>query len=339
VHGTKKDAGRELTRLLKSQDEGAYVEPSKLSLGAYLSRWLADYATPRCSPKTVERWAEMVRLNITPAIGHHALSKLTRLDIQILYSELSKKLAAQTVLHVHRLLFQALRQAVKWDLLVRNPAEAVTPPHPKRTEMKVLKGAQMAALLDMTKASRLHVPIVLAVTCGMRRGEILALKWSDVDLEGGKLHVAESLEETKAGLRVKSTKSGRGRQVPMMAMTVAALRHHRAEQARVKLQVGGFYNPDGLVCCGLTGGFWKPSIFTDSFARLMKRLALPRVTFHELRHSHASLGLSSGVHPKIMSERLGHSTVSITLDTYSHVVPGLQEQAVATMEGALIAGK
>jgi integrase len=230
VHGTKKDAGRELTRLLKSQDEGAYVEPSKLSLGAYLSRWLADYATPRCSPKTVERWAEMVRLNITPAIGHHALSKLTRLDIQILYSELSKKLAAQTVLHVHRLLFQALRQAVKWDLLVRNPAEAVTPPHPKRTEMKVLKGAQMAALLDMTKASRLHVPIVLAVTCGMRRGEILALKWSDVDLEGGKLHVAESLEETKAGLRVKSTKSGRGRQVPMMAMTVAAL-HRQLRQA------------------------------------------------------------------------------------------------------------
>ena len=281
----------------------------------------------------------MVRLHLSPLLGHHALSKLSPLDVQGAYSKLSERLAARTVLHIHRLLYQALAQGVRWGLVVRNVAEAVEPPRPQSAEMDDFGASQIASLLELTKDSRLRIPIVLAVTCGLRRGECLALKWSDVDLETGKLQVSKSLEETiRGGLLMKGTKSGRGRQVILMGMAVATLRHHRAEQARIKLQTGGAYNPDDLVSPGLNGGPWRPSVFTDSFSRLMKRLNLP-ITFHGLRHSHASLGLSTGVHPKVMSERLGHSTVGITLDTYSHVVSGLQEQAVGRMEGALQVGK
>jgi integrase len=280
----------------------------------------------------------MIKLNINPIIGHIMISKLTALDVQSVYTELAKRLAPRTVLHVHRLCFQALRQAVKWNLLVRNPAEAVTPPRPTRPEMKILDAGQMASLLEQTRDSRLCIPIVLAATAGLRRGECLGLRWGDVNLDTGKLRVTRSLEETKAGLRMKGTKSGRGREVVLMGMAVAALRRHRAEQAKIKLQTGGAYNPDDLVSPGLNGGLWRPSMLTDSFSRAMRRLGLA-VTFHGLRHSHASLGLSTGTHPKVMSERLGHSTVGITLDVYSHVVSGLQEQAVVTMEGALIAGK
>jgi integrase len=195
IHGNKKDAQRELTRLLTSQDQGAYVEPSKITTVEYLQRWLRDYAAKACSPKTCERWEGMIRLNIAPTIGHIPLSKLTALDIEGMHTELAKRLAPMTVRHVHRALVQALKQACRWRLLARNPIDDVVAPRvPKRIGMKVLDGAQMAALIEQSKGDRLHIPIMLAITTGMRRGEILALTWSDIDVDSGTVSVTKSLE-------------------------------------------------------------------------------------------------------------------------------------------------
>jgi integrase len=168
----------------------------------------------------------------------------------------------------------------------------------------------------------------------------LGLHWNDLDLEHGTANITRSLEESShGGLRMKGTKSGRGRQVVLMQMAVEALRHHKAEQARRRLAAGMGADPEELVVTGPGGGLWRPSNFGAAFAHLIRRSSLPRVTFHALRHSHASLALAAGVHPKIVSERLGHANISITMDTYSHMIPGLQERAVTVMEQTLQAGK
>ena len=193
VSGTKKDAQRELNRLLFELDEGIYIEPAKLSVGDYLERWLDDYAANNVARKTLERYTEIIRDHLKPAIGHVMLPKLQPLHIQSYYSKALSEgrkdgkggLSAQTVLHHHRVLRGALKQAMRWQMLARNPADAVEPPRPERQQMKALDEAETVYLLEAAKNSRLYRPIFLAVTTGMRRGEILAVRWSAIDLDKG----------------------------------------------------------------------------------------------------------------------------------------------------------
>ena len=192
VNGTKRDAERALTQLVHSLNTGGYVEPSKITVKEFLTRWLADYAHPKTSGKTYERYAQIVHSNLIPSLGHHALMKLQPLHIQEFYSQALGSgrrdgkggLSPQTVLHFHRVLHQALGQAVRWQLLARNPAEAVEPPRPQHREMTVLSEVDTIELLNAAENSRLKIPLVLAVTTGMRRGEIAALAWREVDLTG-----------------------------------------------------------------------------------------------------------------------------------------------------------
>jgi integrase len=338
VKRNKRDAQRRLRELLSARDSGLSVAPHKLTVEQFTTQWLTDYARLHCSPKTVERYEEITRLYLVPLLGHHALEALRPLHIQEMRTQLQKKLSKRTCLHAYRLLFQMLRQAGRWQLLARNPAEATEAPKPQAREMRVLNAAQVSQLLNATKDTRLAMPITLAATTGMRRGEILGLKWDDVNLDAGTIRVVRSLEETRGGLRWKSPKSRHGqRTISLMATTIAALRHHRVEQAKLRLQLGPAYNPESLVCPGLNGQARRPSVFSDSFARLMKRLAapgvsLPRVSFHGLRHSHATLALSANTNPKILSERLGHSNISITMDLYAHALQSMQDEAALAME-------
>ena len=196
MEGTRKDAERELVRLVHSLNKGEYVEPSKLTVAEYLERWLADYAKPNISGKTYERYAEIVYSNLSPALGHHTLTKLQPLHIQEFYSSALTSgrrsgdggLSAQTVLHFHRVLHAALGQAVRWQLLIRNPAAAVRPPRPQRREMQVLSEADTATWLHAARGTRLWISVLLAVTTGMRRGEIAALDWPHVDLDDCHAH-------------------------------------------------------------------------------------------------------------------------------------------------------
>ena len=198
VRGTKRDAQRELTSLLHALQTGAYVEPTKLTVGEYLRRWLDDYAKTNVAPKTYERYDEIARLHLIPELGHHVLTKLQPLHIQAMHAaalqhgrrDRAGGLSAQTVVHHHRVLRKALQQAIRWQPLVRNPADAVEPPRPQHREIRTLGDAESIKLMEASADCRLHVPIVLALATGMRRGEILALRWMDVDLVAGRAAVA-----------------------------------------------------------------------------------------------------------------------------------------------------
>ena len=344
VHGKKTDAQRELTRILHQLDTGMYVRPSKMTVAEYLEQWLRDYAEPRVSAKTMERYREIARKHLIPNLGHFVLSRLQPLHIQEYYSSALRSgrrdgrggLAPQTVVHHHRLLRQALQQAIRWQLLARNPADAVQPPRPRRKEIRALTEDETAKLLTESKARWLYMPILIAATTGLRRGEVLAVRWADIDLEAKTLAVRRSLEQTAEGLSFKEPKTSRSRRVvALLDLTVDALRKHRTSQARERLAAGSAYLDLDLACCAADGRPWVPSSLTHAFTALASRIGLDGLRFHDLRHTHATQLLRQGVHPKIVSERLGHSTVGITLDVYSHVLPGMQRDAVRLVDRAL----
>ncbi|BAQ15606.1 tyrosine-type recombinase/integrase [Methyloceanibacter caenitepidi] len=344
IKGTRRDAQRELARLLNELNIGAYVEPARMTVSEFFDRWLADYAKPKVSAKTFERYREMIDGHIRPALGTYMLPKLAPLHIQSFYSHALARgrkdgkggLSAQSVVHFHRVLHKALAQAVKWQLLARNPVDAVEPPRAERKEMRALDEEETAKLLGLLDGNRLYAPVFLAVTTGLRRGEILGLRWSDMDLEAGTLTVVQSLEQTKDGLKFKAPKTHRSRRsIALPAMTVEVLRAHRAAQAEERLALGPAYEENGLVCPRPGGGSWAPDAFSTAFAAFVRRSGMKPFRFHDLRHSHATHLLRAGVHPKVVSERLGHSSVGITLDTYSHVLPGMQQEAVKLVDFAL----
>jgi integrase len=343
VRGRRKDAERELARIVNEIETGAFVEPSHMTVATYLKRWL-DHARNRVSPKTHERYAELSRTHITPRIGSYKLSQLKPLHIQELYSYALEKgrkdgrggLSPQTVVHIHRLLRAALQQAVRWQLLARNPADAVDPPRPPKTEMKALTEAETAALLRVAEGSSLYLPILVAVVTGLRRGELLSVRWSDIEFGTGETSIQRTLEQTSEGLRFKEPKTQKAsRTVTIPAIAVDALKAHKVHQAERRLMLGPAYEDHGLVFARDDGSPWPPDTFSTAFAVLIRRSSLPHVRFHDLRHSHASQLLRQGVHPKVVSERLGHSSVKTTLDIYSHVVPGMQHDAAVGIDRAM----
>ncbi len=344
VKGTRKDAERELGRLLNEINTGAYVEPARLTVAEYLEKWLGDYARPNVAPKTYERYAAIIRSQIVPEIGSTVLPRLSPLHIQSMYSRALANgrkdgkggLSPRSVIHMHRVLHKAFDQAVKWQLIARNPAQAVEPPRAERREMRALDERELAGLIHRVENTRLYIPVLLAITTGLRRGEILALRWRDIDLKTGSLTVIQSLEQTKNGLRFKTPKTHRSRRsLALPELTVAALRTHRAKQAEQRLSIGPLYEDGDLVCASPDGRPWPPDSFSTAFASTVRRSSFKHFRFHDLRHSHATQLLKAGVHPKVVSERLGHSGIGITLDTYSHVMPGMQEDAAERIDASL----
>jgi integrase len=237
---------------------------------------------------------------------------------------------------MHVILKGALAHAVKWEMLVRNPAVAVDPPKVGRTAMHTYDLGQTAELIEVVRGNRIFAPVILAVLCGLRRGEIAALRWRNVDLTGGQLAVVQSAEQTKAGVRYKEPKSGRARTVALSATVMAELKAHHIQQAQELLKIGKRLPDDDFVVAQADGSPLQPHSLGQEWVRFLAGCTtLPRIRFHDLRHAHATHMLASGVHPKIASERLGHSKVGITLDLYSHVLPNMQTDAVAVVDDAL----
>jgi integrase len=342
VLGNKREAQRELTRLLHEMNTGAYVEPTRMLVRDYLEKWLA-HAKSKVAGKTFERYEEIVRKHLIPALGHHPLAKLQPLQIQQYYAEALESarldgkaggLSAQTVLHHHRVLHRALRLAVQWLLLARNPADAVESPRPEPKQIPVLDEAEATTLLAALRDTRLYEPTLMALASGLRRGELMALHWQDVDLDAGKVIVRRSLQQTREGVTAKEPKSGKGRTVALPALAVRCLRTLKARQAETRLSLGPAYEDNGLVFARADGRVWEPNSFSSAFAAAVRKSGLPHVNFHALRHSHATILLKRGTNPKIVSERLGHARVGTTLDIYSHVLPGMQEEAARSIDAA-----
>jgi len=341
---TRKEAETERTAVLASMQAGGYVAPQKLTVAEYLERWLKDYAETNVAAKTRERYQEIIAKQITPRIGNVPLAKLQPLAIQGMYTALLQDgradgkggLSARSVHHVHRILSNALSQAVRWRLIPSNPCTAVEAPKPRRAEIQAIDEAESAALLEVAAGSRFRVHLLAAVLTGMRRGELLALRWEDVDLEGGKITVQRSLEQTRAGLAVKEPKSGRARKLSIPALLVDALRVHRQEQMRARALLKGDYGSafGDLVFGQENGREWKPDVFSKAVGNFCRRVGLP-LRLHSLRHSHASQLLAMGTPVKIVQERLGHSSSVITLDLYGHVLGDMGEQAAEKAGAAL----
>ena len=236
---------------------------------------------------------------------------------------------------MHRVLRQALQQAVQWQILSRNPADLVKPPKIERQQMRVLDASATAELIEAARPYSVFMPILLGALCGLRRGEIAALRWRSVDLEAAQLAVVASTEQTKAGCREKETKSGRCRTIALPAMLIEELRKHRIEQAQALLGIGARVTPDHHVVMQADGTALQPNSLTHAFTTFLETRGLRRVRLHDLRHSHATHMLAAGIHPKIASERLGHSKVGITLDLYSHVLPGMQSEAASRVDALI----
>jgi integrase len=345
VRGTRKDAEKELRRLLRTLDTGEHVDPSRMTVEQWLAKWLKAIAD-EVALRTHERYSEIVNNFLVPALGKLQLNKLTPTHIQSAYSEWavsgrrdgkSGGLSPRTRRHIHRILSSALARAVEQQVLVRNPCDAFKKRLPKveRREIAALTAHQSQELLATIQHTRVFWPVLIALATGMRRGEILGLRWRNVDLEGGVVRVVESLEQTKAGLRVKAPKNEKPRAITLPGFAAEGLRRLRLQQAEELLLLGVRQNGDTLVCSRADGLPLQPRSLTHEFTYLMNRIKnLPRVRFHDLRHSHATQLLLAGVHPKVAQERLGHSTISVTLDLYSHVTGTMQEDAASRIDAA-----
>lgn len=315
---------------------GAYVEPSRQTLAAFFDEWLpAIRTTVRTS--TWQSYTDMAG-HVTPRIGGLTLAQITPAHLNSLYAELLEDgrrdgtagLSPRTVRYVHTVLRRAMRDAVRWGKLHRNPADLADPPKPTRSSMSAWTADEAATFLQHATAERLHAAFVLALTTGMRRGEIAGLRWQDVDLEGARLSVQQTLVTTGRYRQVETSqpKTGRSvRQIALDAGTVATLRAHRARQLEERLAWGEQWTDTGLVFTREDGTALHPQSLSRSFTRAAQRAEVAPIRFHDLRHTYASLALQGGVHPKVVSERLGHSSIAITLDTYSHVIPAMQADA------------
>jgi integrase len=342
-HGTKRQAQVECSRLITELKGGLYIEPAKITVGQFLDRWL-EHIKPLVSPRTHERYGELVTKNLKPLLGAVLLTKLRPMQISDAYAKALSSghrkgkggLAPSTVRYMHVILKASMRQAMRWQILARNPVDAVDPPKIERATMRTYDLAQTADLIDATRGTRMTITVILAVLCGLRRGEIAALRWRNVNLSAAQLAVTESAEQTKAGVRYKKPKSEKGRTVALSVRMVNELRSHRVQQAEELLKLGVALTDDTFVVAQADGSPLQPRTITHQWHQLLaNNKSLPRFRFHDLRHAHATHMLSSGVHPKIASERLGHSKVGITMDLYSHVLPNMQEGAAALVDLAL----
>ncbi|MED0680652.1 tyrosine-type recombinase/integrase [Aneurinibacillus thermoaerophilus] len=334
---TKKEAEKALAQKINELHTGQFVDATKETVGEYLSVWLEDKKA-QVRPGTWKSYRWLVN-RMVEHIGKVKLADLKPQHLQKMYNQLQKgerPLSARSVLHAHLVIQEALDRAMKWGMIHRNVAEAVDAPRPKKVEMSVWNAEQIRQFLEVAKEDRHYIAFLLAITTGMRKGEILGLRWKDIDLERGTLSVRQTFTRAEKGHDFQEPKSSSGlRSIALPPGTIEALRAHKIQQSKEKLKAGSLYQDVGMVVATSIGTPVLSRNLDRTWFRLMKKAGVPRIRFHDLRHTHATLMLKQGVHPKIVSERLGHSNIGITLDTYSHVLPGLQEAAAKQFDESL----
>jgi integrase len=305
--GNKRGAQLECARLIAQRQDGGGIDPSRETVSRYLDRWL-EHVQTQVSPRTHERYVQICRLNVAPLIGAATLAKLRPEHISHAYAQALASgrrdgtggLSAQTVHHMHTILRGALQQAVRWRLITVNPADAVKPPRTERKEVQALDADGTIDLIEAARGTNLFPLILLCVMCGLRR-----------------------------------SKSGKQRSVALSPFVVEELRRHRAKQAETMLKLGQRLTADHHVVAREDGLPLQPRSLSQAFRKFLRAHSLKAVRLHDLRHSHATAMLRAGVHPKVAQERLGHSSITVTMDLYSHVLPGMQDEAVARVDAAL----
>ena len=339
IRGSKREAERYRIQKLRELDTGTFVQPSSALLRDYLSSWLDTVAAPRVRPRTLDDYRSLVDRYITPSLGHRKMSHLHAAEIQQLYAELAGRgLSPRTVRYVHSVLHSALEQAVKWQVLSINPAKLVALPRNERKEMRAFSVEQALRFLGASAGTRYFPLWQLLLTSGLRPGEALALKWSDLD--GDRIIVQRSLSWRKDGSwELCEPKTDRARRVVVIPRsTTKTLLSLRSEQAAQRLACGPNWTDRELIFTNGTGGPLEWRVLSRRYFRpILQSAGLIGFRPYDLRHSCATLLLASGVNVKVVSERLGHASSALTLDVYSHTLPDMQQQAADTLETILSA--
>ena len=335
-HGTKADAEKRLRELLHMADKGTLPEPDQQTVAEYLTAWLDS--TCEQSPKTLERYRELADLKIIPHLGNIKLQKLKPEHIPAWHRKLlDEGTNPPSIGHAHRVLTKVLGVATKNGTVTRNVAAVHAPPRVERRKIEILSPDQVAAVKRKLKGHPLFPIVYLALATGMRRGELLALQWGDVDLERGTLRVERAVEETKTGLRLKPPKTEQGRRtITLPAEAVGVLRDHKVPQMELRLKIGmGPIKDDTLLFSTTDGHLVRPRNITKAWHRVRQAMRLPNVSFHSFRHTHASHLLRLGIDVQTVSSRLGHRDATITLKIYSHLTEGADAAAAKAIEGLL----
>jgi integrase len=343
---TRKEVQEKLKVALREQQQGTLVTAPQQSVKEFLEDWLENTHKQNIRPRSHERYEEIVRLHIVPAIGKIPLQKLTAQRVQKFYSDkLKEGLSSVTVNAIHNLLHKALDTAVRWELISQNVCDKVSPPRKVHREMTPLTPEQIHKLLEAARGHPQEALFVLAVSTGMRRGELVGLKWQDIDFTTGALQVRRVLSrvptkmvkqigESYVEAETKTEKSRRS--IVLAEFALEALKQHKVRQEEMKQKAGARWVDHDYVFCTPTGQHLHPGHdVLEELKKLLKKAGLPDVRFHDLRHSVATMLLSMGTHPKVVQELLGHSQISMTLDIYSHVLPTMQRDAISKLNDAL----
>ena len=332
---TKREVQDRLTAYHAQMMTGTFVQPSRMTVAVHLEKWLADAVQSSVRPTTFRSYSGIVRNHIVPRIGGCNLTEVTPLRVQTFYADLERSgVSPRSRQLVHAVLHCSFINAVKLGLLLKNPCASVSKPRVPKKTMRVLSPDQVRTLINASRKGRLSSLYVLAVTTGLRQGELLGLQWTDINLEDGSLQVRHTLQEYGGELNLAEPKTPSScRRVDLPMFVVASLREHRKEMLAER-------HPGPWVFCDTDGGPLRKSNLTRrDFKPLLEAAGLPPIRFHDLRHTAATLLLAQGVHPKIVQERLGHSSIAITLDIYSHVLPSMQRDAAQRLDDLLAESK
>jgi integrase len=335
--GTKREAQIRLAELIASAEQGSYVEPSKLTVGDFVRVRITQWeAAGDISARTAQRYGQLVENQIVPHLGGRLLQKLGRLDIEAWHTALRKSVAIRTVGHAHRVLGKALRDAESDGFVVKNVCKLRRPPKVNDVDKVIVRDVR--GLIERLRGNRMYTMAIVAIFTGMRLGEILALKHGRVDLDRGIIEVREAVEETKAnGVRFKAAKTKAGRRdITLPDIAIDTLREHRKALLETRLKLGlGKLGDDDLLFPNLDGNPLRPSAVSSDWGEVAERVGLPDVTFHALRHTHASQLIAQGVDIVTISKRLGHAKPSVTLSTYAHMLTSDDRKAAVAINAAL----
>ncbi len=340
---TRKEVQEQLKSALHQQQEGTLITAPQQTVKQYLEYWLEEVHRQSVRHRTYERYEEIIRLHLVPVLGRHPLQKLAPQHLQLFYNKkLKEGLSATTVTSFHNVLHKALDNAVRWRLISYNVCDMASPPRRKHFEIQPLTLEQIQQLMAAAEGHPQEALFVLALATGMRRGELLGLKWRDINFETGTLQVCRILTRVPTKLPGKGfveaepkTEKSR-RSITLASFAVEALKAHRLRQVEMKQKAGPRWQEHDYVFCTTRGTHLHPD--RDVLVQLkvlLKKAGLPAIRFHDLRHSTATLLMSMGTHPKIVQEVLGHSRVSMTLDVYSHVLPTMQQETMKKLDEVL----
>ncbi len=339
VRGKKGDAQRRLTELLSSLDKGVYTPPGRLTVAEHLHQWLTGYVKTNCSQRTLEGYQSIIETHLIPAFGDVRLKSLHPQAIQNYYGKACEKLSARTVHHQHRVLSQSLKYAVRQGYLGHNPAEMVDPPSPRKKVMRTLTPSEVEALLESAQDNYYYPIVYTAVSTGLREAELLGLRWRDVDLEMLSISVNQVLYKRGGLSQFKEPKTSHSRRRVRMTPKLALfLKDFRASREVLYLELAKILSLDDLVFTSISGQPLNPSVVTHNFHKMTAHAGISCCRFHDLRHTFASLMLMRGAKPKVISEALGHASVAFTMDVYSHIIDGMQEDAMALLDEVLPEG-